>query len=475
MHAGVIGHPLFNGRRSRAVRSEAQRRERVLASARAVLAVGFAIYCEPASPSPYAALAYLVVLAYLVYSLLLLVFLRAKQDSSPAFRLSLHAVDTLWAALLCWFGGSPTSSLPFEDVFLVFALLAAAYRWGLRETLATSSVCIGFLVAGKALAITGISQLADIRHFDIRHLYIKRLSVSDLNWLVMQALAMVVTACLVGYLGEKGNQLRANTSAIARVVGKTHSESGLRETMQAVLGAMLDLFDSDRAVLATRQWYHRRAFLWEAERRRGREGITLQLSELDSFQHERYYFPLPGQIFYAARQPLSQGDRRFQLLFKGSQTDRLVKTSYSFPDYFLTWHPFSSVLGGSVVLGEPEEWCGRLFLFDPRVNSDREGELRFFHELVEEVGPAVYNVYRLRHLRSRAVSMERARIARELHDGVIQTLISTEMELAVLHRQPTSDPAYTAYELGRIQNHLRQEILNVRDLIRRIKPIDLVG
>ena len=48
MHAGVIGHPLFNGRRSRAVRSEAQRRERVLASARAVLAVGFAIYCEPA-------------------------------------------------------------------------------------------------------------------------------------------------------------------------------------------------------------------------------------------------------------------------------------------------------------------------------------------------------------------------------------------------------------------------------------------
>src|SRR5437762_1876172 len=105
MHAGVIGHPLFKGRRSRAVRSEAQRRERVLASARAGLAVGFVIYCEQASPGPYPAFAYVVVLAYLVYSLLLLVFLRAKQDSSPAFRLSLHAVETLWAALLCWFGG----------------------------------------------------------------------------------------------------------------------------------------------------------------------------------------------------------------------------------------------------------------------------------------------------------------------------------------------------------------------------------
>ncbi|PYV01270.1 MAG: hypothetical protein DMG26_13950, partial [Acidobacteria bacterium] len=104
--------------------------------------------------------------------------------------------------------------------------------------------------------------------------------------------------------------------------------------------------------------------------------------------------------------------------------------------------------------------------------------LRFLHELVEEVGPAVYNVYRLRHLRSRAVSIERARIARELHDGVIQTLIGTEMELAVLRRQAAtndSDPARIAEALGRMHGRLRQEILNVRDLIQRIKPIDLDG
>ena len=90
------------------------------------------------------------------------------------------------------------------------------------------------------------------------------------------------------------------------------------------------------------------------------------------------------------------------------------------------------------------------------------------------MGPAVYNVYRLRHLRS----MERARIARELHDGVIQTLIGTEMELAVLRRQAAtndSDPARIAEALGRMHGRLRQEILNVRDLIQRIKPIDLDG
>src|SRR5947208_13956341 len=267
MHAGVIGHPLFNGRRSRAVRSEAQRRERVLASARAGLAVGFVIYCEQASPSPYAALAYLVVLAYLVYSLLLLVFLRAKQDSSPAFRLSLHAVDTLWAALLFWFGGSPTSGLLFEDVFLIFVLLAAAYRWGLRETLATSGVCVVFLMAQKILGTMGLGRI-----------WLLSRGEANLNHFIMQALSLLVTAYLVGYLGENENQLRANASTIARVVGRAQSEVGLRDTMQNVLGTMLDLFDADRAVLAVRQTGSGRAFLWEAERQQGGHEVVVQVS-----------------------------------------------------------------------------------------------------------------------------------------------------------------------------------------------------
>src|SRR5437762_2056821 len=88
---------------------------------------------------------------------------------------------------------------------------------------------------------------------------------------------------------------------------------------------------------------------------------------------------------------------------------------------------------------------------------------------------AVYSVYRLRRLRSRAVSMERARIARELHDGVIQTLIGVEMEIAAAHRQASSDPVRMADELRSIHGRLRQEILNVRDLVQRMKPLELDG
>ena len=307
------------------------------------------------------------------------------------------------------------------------------------------------------------------------HIWLLSREEPNLNHFIMQALSLLVTGYLVGYLGENENQLRANTSTIARVVGRAHSEVALRDTMQSVLGTMLDLFDADRAVLAVRQTGSGRAFLWEAERQQGGHEVVVQVSELESFQKERYFFPIPGPALYASRQPLPhEADQRFQLLVRGNENDRLFNMTCPFPDYFLTWHPFNSLLAAALTSGERDEWSSRLFLFDPRI-GDRGAKVRLLHDLAEELAPAVYTVYRLRRLRARAVSMERSRIARELHDGVIQTLIGVEMEIAAAHRQASSDPACMADELRSIHGRLRQEILNVRDLVQRMKPLELDG
>src|SRR5271166_4808817 len=68
--------------------------------------------------------------------------------------------------------------------------------------------------------------------------------------------------------------------------------------------------------------------------------------------------------------------------------------------------------------------------------------------------------------------MERARVARELHDTAIQSLISIEMQLDVLRRHATVD-ARLATELERIQNLLRQEVLNLRELMQTMRPIEI--
>src|SRR5207302_7539719 len=124
---------------------------------------------------------------------------------------------------------------------------------------------------------------------------------------------------------------------ISQAVGKARSEAGFRETMQAVMDALLDLFDADRAVLAVRQTGSGRAFLWEAERDRGTHKTVVQLSELESFQKERYFFPVPGQTFYASRRSMPRpGVKRFQLLVRVAAYDCLVSVSFSLDSYLLT-------------------------------------------------------------------------------------------------------------------------------------------
>ena len=76
-------------------------------------------------------------------------------------------------------------------------------------------------------------------------------------------------------------------------------------------------------------------------------------------------------------------------------------------------------------------------------------------------------------LRSRVGTMERARVARELHDGTIQSLVAVEMEMDILRRRAERDGASLAGELSRIQGLLRDEVLDLRDTMQRLKPLDI--
>ena len=99
--------------------------------------------------------------------------------------------------------------------------------------------------------------------------------------------------------------------------------------------------------------------------------------------------------------------------------------------------------------------------------------MRFLQEFAQQVGPAIYNVYLMRRLRERAGALERARFARELHDGAIQSLIAVEMQLDVLRRQSGTQAPVVNAELGRIQKLLREEVLKLRELMQAMKSFEV--
>jgi two-component system nitrate/nitrite sensor histidine kinase NarX len=83
------------------------------------------------------------------------------------------------------------------------------------------------------------------------------------------------------------------------------------------------------------------------------------------------------------------------------------------------------------------------------------------------------NVFLLRRLRSRASAAERARVAREIHDGAIQALIGIEMETEAARRRAEGEAPSFGAELAHIQQLLRQEVVSLRELMQELRPPDL--
>jgi signal transduction histidine kinase len=126
---------------------------------------------------------------------------------------------------------------------------------------------------------------------------------------------------------------------------------------------------------------------------------------------------------------------------------------------------------GSALVGEGafgDGWTARLVLLDPSHEPGARGR-RWLSTLLPQAGMSLYSVYLLGRLRSQATAMERARLARELHDGVIQSLVGLEMRVDVLRRQLHEGTA--ARELEEIQARLHAEALNVRELMNEIRPV----
>ncbi|MGH9786806.1 MAG: sensor histidine kinase [Terriglobia bacterium] len=438
---------------------ELQRAERVLASARVFLAVSsfVAIYFDPTEPTRYAGLAYTSLAIYVLYSLLIVGYLRVRREPTARFSIVLHGVDIVWPTYITLFTEGPNS--PFFLYFL-FVLLAAAYRWGLKETLATAAMAVVLLFA-EAMLLSGALGMEGL--FAEGPL--------ELNRLLIRATYLLVLGALVGYLAEQEKQLRAETTVVARVMGKAQVETGLRGTLQAILEEFLEIFNARQVLLILQEAATGQTFQWEISRQPDGSSAAIRLEEIGAERRQTYFFPAPADAWYAEWTKRWNGAAAAGLIALDSDGHLVHNISWEAPESFRLEHPLSRALL-VLSLRFRAEWDGRLFLLDPGLRSPRTEELQFAQNLLRRVVPAVYNVYILRRLRTQAGMLERARVARELHDGVIQSVSAAVLRLDLLRRQ-TGAESPAGEELARIQQILRQEVVNLRELMEQMRPLDL--
>ena len=443
---------------------EIRRTERWLASARVALTIVavLTLWMEPARGFVYSRWLYWLLLVYFVHAVVVMLLVRFRPQSTNAFRLVVHGVDILWPVLISLFATAQHG--PFF-LFFVFVMAAAAYRWGLWETVGTATAAVALLELEAFTVRAGLETAADQW---LRVVHLPRLGVSvrelDPQQLFMSSVYLIVLGFLLGYMSENQKKVRAERAVIMRVLSSTRVEAGLTGTMQQVLGEVMNIYGASRALSASQERHSYRVFLAEIQREGGE---TLRWREASPESEKAYLFESPADAIYASRNDNDQG---FDTVLLNRDGGRLRDESTGFLDALARVEKFDAVVSVGLVFGS--EWSGRVFLFDPEMMGGPEEELRFLQEYTQQVGPAVYNVYLMRRLRERAGALERARFARELHDGAIQSLIAVEMQLDVLRRQ-SGTQAPVNEELGRIQSLLREEVLKLRELMQAMKSFEV--
>jgi signal transduction histidine kinase len=286
--------------------------------------------------------------------------------------------------------------------------------------------------------------------------------------LFMRSISLMITGLFLGYLAEQQKQLRAEKAVIARILGRARVDLGLSGTLQGIFSELLSTFGAKRLLLASQEAHSFRVFVGEVV---ASKDADPPLRWLDSAASDRelYMAESPGDAFYAVRK--SGGVPRFSITAVDPEGLRQREVPDQFVQKLAATREFRSLMGVSFAFGR--EWWGRIVLFDPWVAGEMTEELRFLQEIIRQVGPAVYNVYLLRRLRMRAGAVERARVARELHDGAVQSLIAMEMQVDVVRRQTSGESERVSSELERIQGLLREEVLKLRELMQEMKSIDV--
>ena len=331
------------------------------------------------------------------------------------------------------------SIVPFWLLYL-FVAWTAGVRWGLQRSIE--------LAAGVTMVV--ILHAALHAKFEWSQL---------ISWTAL--LTGTFTAGFgLSFLGDRYRRQAAEHALLARLIGMLQVEQGIAESLRLVLQELARAFDCEKALLAFRDADLERVFLWTVSAGQ-QERISPEirpLSQADSFLLSRP----DAAVCWNKVAPPSSGfgwDRR-----NGRKLAELPLV----PDTARQELGLSSFM--SVTMDYGGQPVGRIMLCNGRCRWSRQ-DLHWFERVVRHLGLPLNNVFLLRHMRARAIEGERSRISRDIHDGILQTLLSVDMQLGVLCRKVRQMPDQATAALDALQQTVRSETAELRRMVTDMRPI----
>jgi len=417
--------------------------------AMAALAIVAFIIDQP-EPETYIPIIYTLLVVWLGHSVATMLHLKFRGITARGV-VYLHALDIVAPALLSIFTHGP--STPLFAIFF-FATVAASFRWGFYETISTAI----FIVIWLSIETQFLSGSTKPYGQLLEGQY-------EINRLILHSTYLLALGYLTGRLGEYEKVRRAESAVIARVLRAAYAQRSVGHILREVLGEFLRIYRASSACLVVQDLSSGRSYLYTLRSDDLRQ-TRPNVAEISDEQASEAMLPTMRGAFFAERN--AQGVALYRQ--ENSQSQIKHMTDADLPH--LSIHPgeFHSLLGAAQDFGNDSKL--RLLVFDAHL-GDPARELAFAESLFTQAITATHSVYLNHRMRSRAGAMERARVARELHDGVIQSLISAEIRMEVLRLRAEREHSSVSADLSEIQTLIRKEVLELRELMAQLKTTDV--
>jgi signal transduction histidine kinase len=282
---------------------------------------------------------------------------------------------------------------------------------------------------------------------------------SAMHWVAVGS-GTLVSGLGMGFLGTREREHLLREQFLQKVSRLLQFDRGLAESIRQALGEMCLEFECEQACLVIRDEDLERLFIWKV-RPSEREPLSPEAHPL--IRSDAYLVDcLEISMCWEFNDGQGEGfgwDRR---------TGRRFRSVPAPPESTRQEFGAKSLLAVTIEAGGRP--AGRVLLFNPRKRFTA-GDLRWLEQIVRHLGPPLENVFLLRHLRARAVESERSRISRDLHDGILQTLLSLNIQLDVLRRKLPRTPEQAEAELGSLQRTVQQESEELRRMVTDLRPL----
>jgi signal transduction histidine kinase len=395
---------------------------RLLTSSFALIAV----YLDPTTPTTDVDESYTILIAYVLFSIGAVLF-PSRRPRQHLFHIVTTSVDVVTLGLLAHYSEELES--PYF-AFFTFTLVTAAIRWGWRGVLLTACALQAMLLS------VGIPDLQDG-------------GPPELNVLIMRSVFCWVTMLMLGYFGSYRARSEYRLSTLAAWPHDVITEDN-RPWLSASLEHASNVFGTHRIVVIWQDHDEQTAELawWTGTQCRFARGITLPPGILRPSEET-----LPSDIkdheyrerieLLNAALPRISDDLRDLLRVDGEQAI-----------HFAT---FRSI-----------RYSGSVIVIDPAFRDENIGALTRI--IASRIALMLEQFSLIGELASAAGLRERMRLARDLHDSVLQDLTAAVLQLDAAAKIPPTDASDT---LIRIRGLLQAQQRRLRHFVndsRRARP-----